>query len=238
MRENPLILIENATAARLHGSRSGQEAFDYTKNSYKKESRVLCTYISKCFMGQSKQCTRPGLPMARIHPTAIVEADARIGNGTKVLNHAHVETGATIGDECIIGEKTYVASDVRIGNCVKINPMAYICGPVIIEDGVLVSASTIFTNDRFPRATFPDLKSLRPPEMDEHTPLTLVREGATVGAGCVIGNDLEIGRWSMVGMGSIVTESIPDFHFVVGSPARAVGAVCKCGLLFHMFADR
>jgi serine acetyltransferase len=64
-----------------------------------------------------------------------------------------------------------------------------------------------------------------------------VREGATIGAGCIIGNDLEIGRWAMVGMGSIVTKSVPDFHLVLGSPARSVGAVCKCGQLFHKFDD-
>ena len=83
----------------------------------------------------------------------------------------------------------------------------------------------------------PDLKTLRPSEPDEHTLPTLVREGATIGAGCVIGNDLEIGRWAMVGMGSVVTRSIPDFHLVIGSPARSVGAVCKCGQLFHRFDD-
>ena len=62
-------------------------------------------------------------------------------------------------------------------------------------------------------------------------------EGSTIGAGCIIGNDLEIGRWAMVGMGSVVTKSVPDFHLVLGSPARSIGAVCKCGLLFHKFAD-
>ena len=58
---------------------------------------------------------------------------------------------------------------------------------------------------------------------------TLVREGATVGAGCVIGCDLEIGRFAMVGMASVVTRSIGDFHLVVGHPARLVGFVCRCG---------
>src|SRR5204862_6402420 len=99
----------------------------------------------------------------------------------------------------------------------------------------MISASTTFTNDRFPRATFPDLKNLRPSEPDEHTLPTLVREGSTIGAGCIIGNDLEIGRWAMVGMGSIVTKSVPDFHRVLGSPARSIGAVCTCGLMFHRF---
>jgi acetyltransferase-like isoleucine patch superfamily enzyme len=115
--------------------------------------------------------------------------------------------------------------------------MVYICAEVTIEDGVMISAGTIFTNDRFPRATFPDLKTLRPSEPDEHTLKTLVREGATIGAGCTIGNDLTIGRWAMVGMGSLVTKSVPDFHLVIGSPARSIGAVCKCGQLFYKFDE-
>jgi acetyltransferase-like isoleucine patch superfamily enzyme len=175
--------------------------------------------------------------MIKIHPTAIIEENVTIGEGTSVWDNVHIRHGAQLGEECIVGEKTYIAYDVRIGNRVKINAMVYICAAVTIEDGVMISASTTFTNDRFPRATFPDLKTLRPSEPDEHTLPTLVREGATVGAGCIIGNDLEIGRWSMVGMGSVVTKSIPDFHLVLGSPARSIGAVCKCGQLFHRFDD-
>lgn len=173
----------------------------------------------------------------KAHPTAIIEDGVTIGDGTSVWDNVHIRHGASIGEECIIGEKSYIAYDVKIGNRVKINAMVYICAEVTIEDGVMISASTTFTNDRFPRATFPDLKTLRPSEPDEHTLKTLVREGATIGAGCTIGNDLEIGRWSMVGMGSLVTKSVPDFHLVIGSPARSIGAVCKCGQLFHKFAD-
>ena len=175
--------------------------------------------------------------MARIHPTAIIEDGVTFGEGTSIWDNVHIRHGASIGEECIVGEKSYIAYDVKIGNRVKINAMVYICAAVTIEDGVMISASTTFTNDRFPRATFPDLKSLRPSEPDEHTLPTLVREGSTIGAGCIIGNDLEIGRWAMIGMGSVVTKSVPDFHLVLGSPARSIGAVCKCGLLFHKFAD-
>ena len=175
--------------------------------------------------------------MIRVHRTAIIEDNVTLGKGTSIWDNVHIRHGASIGDECIVGEKSYIAYDVKIGDRVKINAMVYICAAVTIEDGVMISASTTFTNDRFPRATFPDLKSLRPSEPDEHTLPTLVREGATIGAGCIIGNDLEIGRWAMVGMGSTVTKTVPDFHLVLGSPARSVGAVCKCGLLFHRFAD-
>lgn len=175
--------------------------------------------------------------MAKIHQTALIEDNVSIGDGTSIWDSVHIRHGASIGEECIVGEKSYIAYDVTIGDRVKINAMVYICAAVTIEDGVMISASTTFTNDRFPRATFPDLKTLRPSDPDEHTMPTLVREGATIGAGCIIGNDLEIGRWAMVGMGSLVTKSIPDFHLAVGSPARSIGAVCKCGLLFHKFVD-
>jgi acetyltransferase-like isoleucine patch superfamily enzyme len=165
----------------------------------------------------------------RIHPTAIVEDGVRLGDGTSVWDSVHIRKNAVIGDQCIIGEKTYVAYDVRIGSRVKINAMVYICAAVTIEDGVMISAGTIFTNDRFPRATTPNLRELRSSDPDEETLPTLVREGATIGAGCTIGNDLSIGRFAMIGMGSLVTKSVPDFHLAIGHPAVSVGVVCRCG---------
>lgn len=172
----------------------------------------------------------------RIHPTAIVEDGVAIGPDTSVWDNVHIRHSTRIGAECIVGEKTYIAYDVRIGNRVKINAFVYICTAVTIEDGVMISAGTVFTNDRFPRATTPDLQQLRPSDPDEHTLPTLVREGATIGAGSVIGNDLVIGRFAMIGMGSVVTKSVPDFHLALGHPAASVGCVCRCGQLLLRFA--
>jgi UDP-2-acetamido-3-amino-2,3-dideoxy-glucuronate N-acetyltransferase len=169
------------------------------------------------------------LKAVRIHPTAIVEEDVTLGAGSSVWDSVHIRHGASLGDECIVGEKSYIAYDVKIGHRVKINAMVYVCYGVTIEDGVMISAGTIFTNDTFPRATTPDLKQLRGSEPDEETRRTLVAEGATIGAGCRIGSDLRIGRFAMVGMGSVVTRDVPDFQLVVGSPARSIGAVCRCG---------
>jgi acetyltransferase-like isoleucine patch superfamily enzyme len=169
------------------------------------------------------------LQPARVHPTAIVEKGVTLGAGTSVWDGVHIRHGATIGDECIVGEKTYVAYDVQIGHRVKLNAMVYICYGVTIEDGVMISAGTIFTNDVFPRATTPDLASLRSSDPDEETQRTVVAAGATIGAGCTIGSNLRIGRWAMVGMGSVVTRDVPDHHLVVGNPARSIGAVCRCG---------
>lgn len=169
------------------------------------------------------------LKPVKIHPTAMVEDNVTLGPGTSVWDNAHIRHDATLGEDCIVGGKSYIAYGVSIGNRVKINAFAYICNAVTIEDGVMISAGTIFTNDRFPRAATPDLKSLYSSAPDEHTLPTLVKQGATIGAHCTIGNDLDIGRFAMVGMGSVVTKSIPDFHLAYGVPARSVGAVCRCG---------
>ena len=173
----------------------------------------------------------------RIHPTAIVENGVALGKNTSVWDAAHIRYGTFIGDDCIISGKSLVAYEVQIGNRVKINSNVYICNGVAIEDGVMVSAGTIFTNDRFPRAATTDLQHLLGSEPDDHTLETTVREGATIGAGCIVGCDLTIGRFAMVGMGSVVTKSIPDFHLVIGSPARSVGVVCRCGQPVHRFNE-
>jgi UDP-2-acetamido-3-amino-2,3-dideoxy-glucuronate N-acetyltransferase len=175
-------------------------------------------------------------PAFKVHPTAVVEEGVTIGAGTAIWDNVHVRHDTSIGEECIVGGKTIIAYDVRIGSRVKINSFVYICTGVTLEDGVMVSAGTVFTNDRFPRAATPDLTALRPSDPDESTRTTLVREGATIGAHATIGCDLVIGRFAMVGMGSVVTRSVPDFFLVLGNPARAAGCVCRCGQLLLRFS--
>src|SRR5262245_18099824 len=173
----------------------------------------------------------------QIHPTAIIEPGVEIGFGTSIWDSVHIRSCTSIGEQCIVGEKTDIAYGVRIGNRVKINAMVYICNAVTIEDGVMISAGTVFANDRFPRATTPDLKQLRSSDPDEHTLPTLVRAGATIGAGSTIGNDLVIGRFAMIGMGALVTRSVPDFHLALGHPAVSVGCECRCGQFLVRFGE-
>lgn len=173
----------------------------------------------------------------RVHGTAFVEEGVILGEGTSVWDHVHIRHGSILGDECIVGGKTYIAYDVKIGSRCKINSNVYICNGVTIEDGVMIAAGTIFTNDRFPRAATSDLTALRPSEPDESTGQTSVRCGATIGAGCIVGSNLTIGKWAMVGMGAIVTSDIPDFHLALGSPAKSIGAVCRCGAPFVRFSE-
>ena len=169
----------------------------------------------------------------RIHPTAIVEDGVEIGDGTSVWDNVHLRGPSRIGRDCIIGGKTYIAYGVTIGDRVKINAAVYIPTGVTIETGSMISAGTIFTNDRFPRATTPDLLTLRSSDPDERTERTVVRVGATIGAGCRIGPGLEIGRWAMVGMGAVVTGDVPPHALVIGVPARVAGLVCRCGEPVH-----
>jgi acetyltransferase-like isoleucine patch superfamily enzyme len=175
---------------------------------------------------------------ARIHPTALVEEGVSIGSGTSVWDTVHIRgPQTTIGRDCIIGEKSYIAYGVRIGDRVKINAFVYICTAVTVEDGVMISAGTTFTNDRYPRATTSDLAALRPSDPDEHTLPTVVRAGTTIGARATIGPGIELGRFSMIGMAAVVTRDVPDFHLVVGHPARTIAAVCRCGEPFVRAVD-
>ena len=164
-----------------------------------------------------------------IHPTAIIEDGVSIGAGTAIWDHTHIRHDTQIGEQCLIGEKVYIAYAVRIGNRVKIQNFTDINTAVTIEDGVMLCSGTIFTNELYPRATTPDLSTLLPSGPTEKTLSTLVREGATIGAGVVLRGGITIGRFAMVGFGALVTRSVPDFHLVTGQPATTVGCVCRCG---------
>jgi UDP-2-acetamido-3-amino-2,3-dideoxy-glucuronate N-acetyltransferase len=153
----------------------------------------------------------------------------RIGGGTAVWDGVHIRRGAVIGERCIVGEKTYIAYDVVIGDLVKLNAFVYVCAGVTIEDMVMISAGAVFTNDRFPRAADPALRMPLTSEPTAETLSTVVKQGTTIGANATIGPGIELGAFSMVGMGAVVTRSVLPLQLVVGCPARPAGWVCMCG---------
>ncbi len=155
------------------------------------------------------------------HPTADVSPKAKIGADTKIWHQAQVREDAVIGSKCVISKNVYVDLRVEIGSGCKIQNNVSIYFPAKIEDDVFVGPSVTFTNDLYPRAFLWD--------DSRHSPLTIVRKGASIGADSVIIGGVEIGEYALVAAGSVVTRSVPPYGLVVGNPARLRGFVCKCG---------
>ena len=166
-------------------------------------------------------------PTVRIHPTADVSAAASIGDRTSIWNQAQVRERAHIGADCIIGKDAYVDFDVVVGDRCKVQNGALLYHGVTLESGVFVGPGAIFTNDRVPRAINPD-GSLKGAD-DWTVGKTHVREGASIGAGAVIISGVTIGRFAMVGAGSVVTRDVDDYQLVFGNPARVHGWVTAAG---------
>jgi acetyltransferase-like isoleucine patch superfamily enzyme len=162
-----------------------------------------------------------------IHPTADVSPDATIGAGARIWNGAQVREDAVIGSDCVIGKDVYVDKGVVIGDRVKIQNGACLYRGVTIEDGVFIGPHVVFANDRYPRAVTPEGR-LQTDDGWQVEP-TLVRQGASIGAGSIVIPGVTIGRWAMVGAGSVVTRDVPDQALVKGNPARIAGYVCQCG---------
>ena len=162
-----------------------------------------------------------------IHPSAEVEADVTIGENTKVWHLAHIRRNAHLGANCVIGRGVFVDAGVQIGNAVKIQNYVSVFHGVTIEDGVFVGPHVCFTNDMFPRAVNADM-SLKAAD-DWVLSETLIKAGAAIGANSTIVCGITIGRWAMIGAGSVVTKDVPDYGLVVGNPARLIGYVTPTG---------
>ena len=154
-----------------------------------------------------------------IHPTAVVDKNARIGEGTKVWHFVHVMENAEIGKNCVLGHSVYVGREVKIGNYVKLQNRATIYQGAKIEDNVFVGPHVTFTNDPYPRSYSPDWTIIE----------TLVKKGASIGAGSIIMCGVTIGNYAMIGAGSVVTKNVPPNALAYGNPAKIRGFVCKCG---------
>ncbi len=165
--------------------------------------------------------------MTSIHPSATIEENVSVGDGTSIWHLVHVRQGARIGAECVISRGVFIDVGVQIGNRVKIQNYVSVYHGVTVDDGVFVGPNVVFTNDKRPRAINPD-GSLKNADDWVVSP-THVRTGAAIGANSVIVCGIVIGRWAMIGAGAVVTHDVPDYGLVMGNPARLVGYVDRLG---------
>ena len=166
-----------------------------------------------------------------IHETADVSKDAKIGNNTKIWHQSQVRENAEIGENCIISKNVYICAGVKIGNNVKIQNNVSVYQGVNIKDGVFVGPHVCFTNDLLPRAINLDgsLKtSCTFDECDWKVSSTVVNYGASIGANSTVVCGVNIGKFALIGAGSVVTKNVPDHGLVFGNPARLKGFVCAC----------
>lgn len=154
------------------------------------------------------------------HPTSEISPDTAIGAGTKIWQYCTILAGAEIGEDCLISQNVYVEGRTKIGDRVKIknNVSLYEC--VQLEENVFIGPSAVFTNVLTPRSHW---------SRKEQFLKTIVQKGATIGANATIVCGVNIGRYAMVGAGSVVTKNVADFALVHGSPARRQGWACYCG---------
>jgi UDP-2-acetamido-3-amino-2,3-dideoxy-glucuronate N-acetyltransferase len=156
----------------------------------------------------------------QVHPSAIVDAGAKIGDGTRIWHFVHVCAAAQIGKDCSLGQNVFVGNRVVIGNSVKIQNNVSVYDNVTLEDGVFCGPSMVFTNVYNPRSLIT--------RKDEYRN-TLVKKGATLGANCTIVCGATIGEYAFIGAGAVVNKSVPAYALMVGVPARQIGWMSEFG---------
>ena len=151
---------------------------------------------------------------AFIHPSAIVDEGAIIGERTKIWHFTHVMSTAKLGVNCNVGQNVFIGSNVNIGSGVKIQNNVSIYSGVEIEDDCFLGPSMVFTNVINPRSHV---------ERKEEYKLTKVRKGCSIGANATILCGVTLGEYSFVGAGTVVTKDVSDYAVVVGNPAKQIG---------------
>lgn len=155
-----------------------------------------------------------------IHPTAVVDAGAVIGDDTSIWHFCHVMAGARIGARCSFGQGCFVAAGARVGNGVRVQNHVSLYDGVVIEDEVFIGPCAVFTNVANPRAAVS-----RRAEYQR----TVARRGATIGANATVTPGRTLGRHCFVAAGAVVVHDVPDFALVMGVPARQAGWISRHG---------
>lgn len=160
------------------------------------------------------------------HKSVDIPEGVSIGKNTKIWHNTQVIKGAIIGEDCVIGHNCYISSQAVIGNGVKIGANVGVWDLVTLENYVFVAPSVVFTNDLTPRAKYPKQKF---PEYGKWLS-TIVKEGASIGANSTILCNTIIGKYAMIGAGTIVTKNMQeDYAIYTGFPGKRIGWACECG---------
>lgn len=155
-----------------------------------------------------------------VHPSSIIDENVSIGVGSSVWHFTHISEGATIGTNCNIGQNVFIGKNVKVGNGVKIQNNVSVYEGVTLEDDVFIGPSVVFTNILNPRA-FINRKA--------EYKATIVKKGASLGANSTIVCGNNIGEFSLLGAGSVLTKSTASFELWYGNPAVKKGMVDKEG---------
>lgn len=157
------------------------------------------------------------------HETAVIDAGAQIGDGTRVWHFSHVMGGAVIGRGCTLGQNVFVGPAARIGDNVKIQNNVSLYTGVDVGDHCFLGPSCVFTNVTTPRSAFPRTD----PAVDYVT--TRLATGASVGANATIRCGVTLGEWCLIGSGAVVTKDVKPHAIMAGVPAKQIGWACLCG---------
>lgn len=154
------------------------------------------------------------------HPSAVIDEGCSIGAGTKIWHFSHIMPDCVIGEKCNIGQNVVVSSKVVLGKNVKVQNNVSIYSGVSCEDDVFLGPSVVFTNVINPRSAI---------NRKDAFMKTMVKKGASIGANATIICGVEIGSYSLIGAGSVVTKDVLDYALVVGNPSRQIGWVSEYG---------
>ena len=156
----------------------------------------------------------------QVHESAIVDAGAQIGDGSRVWHFVHVCGGAKIGQGVSLGQNVFVGNKVVIGDHCKVQNNVSVYDNVTLEEGVFCGPSMVFTNVYNPRSLI---------ERKDQYRNTLVKKGATLGANCTIVCGVTIGEYSFVGAGAVINKDVPAYALMVGVPAKQIGWMSEFG---------
>ncbi len=155
-----------------------------------------------------------------IHETAVVDEGAKIGIGTKIWHFSHVMGTAQIGKNCVLGQNVFVGNKAVLGNNVKVQNNVSVYEGVVCEDDVFLGPSMVFTNVINPRSAVNRKNEFK---------TTLVKKGTTIGANATVVCGVELGEYSFIGAGAVITKDVKPFALMTGVPARQKGWVSRSG---------